>query len=325
MKEFDPKDFLNEYKRLRKESRIKECIHPNKHECSEKIISAHSIQNNKILKTISDNGKVYMPCPKNDCIFPIQKEYGRKEATVFTGFCGYHDKTVFQPIEDKSFIGSAEQVFLYIYRAFAIEYHKKKEAVRMQQLQNGKYPLNEFLNELANSFMMAVDDFEEEKMIFDKALINHDYSVLTSIIWVFNGFSNFAASGCEGPDLDFEGNRIQNLADTETPIRHIYISAFPEENKTYVIIAWLKQYDNIFKSIQSKLLSLTEEEKRNYVNTTLPFISENIAIKPSSWDKMSDSAKEEFSMIFYGMPELMEMERIKFDRFEQTQYDLFSL
>ena len=92
-----------------------------------------------------------------------------------------------------------------------------------------------------------------------------------------------------------------------------------------MIIAWLKQYDNIFKSIQSKLLSLTEEEKRNYVNTTLPFISENIAIKPSSWDKMSDSAKEEFSMIFYGMPELMEMEGIKFDRFEQTQYDLFSL
>lgn len=29
---------------------IKQCLHPNNEECSEKIIGAHSIQNNKILK-----------------------------------------------------------------------------------------------------------------------------------------------------------------------------------------------------------------------------------------------------------------------------------
>ena len=36
-----------------------------------KIIGAHSIQNNKILKKISDNGEIYMPCPKADNPFLI--------------------------------------------------------------------------------------------------------------------------------------------------------------------------------------------------------------------------------------------------------------
>ena len=105
---------------MRKKAQFKECIYPDKSCCSEKIIKAHSIQNNKILARISDNGKVYMPAAKPELHFQLQKEYGRKEASVFTGFCGFHDKTVFQPIEDNDFNGSKEQIFLYVYRAFAL-------------------------------------------------------------------------------------------------------------------------------------------------------------------------------------------------------------
>ncbi|MDO4846666.1 MAG: hypothetical protein Q3968_00850 [Clostridiaceae bacterium] len=74
-----------------------------------------------------------------------------------------------------------------------------------------------------------------------------------------------------------------------------------------------------------RLNELSELERRNYINNTLPFIAENIAIKPSSWDAMPNNAKDEFSMIFSGMPELMEMEGKKFDRFQKPSFDLFSL
>ena len=63
---------------MRKKSRIKECIHPDKAHCSERIIGAHSIQNNKILSKISDNGHVYMPCPKPEIQPDLQYKYGRK-------------------------------------------------------------------------------------------------------------------------------------------------------------------------------------------------------------------------------------------------------
>ena len=49
------------YKQLRKSAQFKECLYPDHSRCSEKIIKAHSIQNNTILSKISDNGKVYMP------------------------------------------------------------------------------------------------------------------------------------------------------------------------------------------------------------------------------------------------------------------------
>ena len=108
----NPLNLLDTYKKVRKESRIRQCLHPKSDECSEKIIGAHSIQNNKIIKRLSSNGIVYMPCPKSDNPFAQMTVYGRKEATVFTGFCGYHDKTVFQPIEDRMFDKSIQHIFL---------------------------------------------------------------------------------------------------------------------------------------------------------------------------------------------------------------------
>lgn len=325
----DPQNIPRLYKEMRKKAQFKECIYPDKSCCSEKIIKAHSIQNNKILARISDNGKVYMPAAKLELHFQLQKEYGRKEASVFTGFCGFHDKTVFQPIEDNDFNGSKEQIFLYIYRAFALEFHRKQEVVNMEQIMFSNKPsivnIPGLMKDGKTGFAMSVNDYLEEKAIFDNALLNSQYDVLTSFVWTFDGFSNFAATGGEAPSLDFESNKIQDLLNPNIPVRHIYISVFPENNKTYAIIAWLKQFDNVFSSIGKKLNKISESEKRNYINNTLPMITENIAIKPSSWDALPEHSKEEFSMIFFGLPDFMEMEGKKFDRFQKPTYDLFSL
>ena len=325
----DVKDFPSLYKKLRKAAQFKECIYPDHSCCSERIIHAHSIQNNKILARIADNGMVFMPTVKPELTFSLQNEYGRKEASVFTGFCGYHDKRVFQPIEDCSFKGTEEQVFLYIYRAFALEYHRNQEAVRMQQEAFSYMPshINPAIYTIQGKtgFQMAVMDYSEEKTVFDEALLTSEYNILTSFVWVFDGYAHFAATGAEAPSLDFDSKKIQDLKNPNIPVRHIYMSVFPENDKTYVIIAWLKKYDEVFSSIGKKLERLNEIEKRNYVNNTLPFITENIAIKPSSWNDLSKQAKEEFAMLFYELPELIEFDGKKFDRFQSPSFDLFSL
>lgn len=317
----NPANLTQNYKEMRKAARIKECIYPDHSSCSEKIIKAHSIQNNKILVKISDNGKVYMTIP--DISLSVPKEYGRKEASVFTGFCRYHDKVVFQPIEDYDFTGSAEQIFLYIYRAFALEYHRKQEAVKMDQhmFYNQPSTAKEFMIDGKTGNSMSVDDFLKEKYIFDQALLSKQYDVLTSIVWTFDGFANFAATGAEVPVFDFDGKKIQNLSNSNVPARHIYYSVFPENNKTFVIIAWLKEYDSLFSSMQKRLNEASEQEKRNYINNTLAMITENIAIKPSSWDAMPQKDKCGFTKIFYSNLSLT-----NFDRFHnQPSFDLFSL
>ena len=236
----DDEAFLNQpfneiYKVLRKESKIKQCLHPDKDSCSEKIIGAHSIQNKKKLKKISTNGDVYMPCPKPENPFALISKYGRKQATVFTGFCGYHDKTVFQPIEDNLFDKSIEHIFLYTYRCFAIEYHKKQEVLEMKRnLIKYKPSLLKMPIE-DDCFMgmqLAIDDFKSEKEIFDNALLSNNYDVLTSVVWEFDQSINFAGTGFEALTKDLENNELQYIDDLNNSMKHIFFMVFPEGEKT---------------------------------------------------------------------------------------------
>ena len=330
----DDEEFLNpiklqeNYKKIRRASRIKQCLHPDKDACSEKIVGAHSLQNNKILKKISDNGIVYMPCPKADNPFLPMTEYGRKEATVFTGFCGYHDKILFQPIEDNLFTKSVEQIFLYTYRSFAVEYHKKQEVVNMQQNIFAKKPSLLCMPKEDNPFggmQMAINDFGPVKEKFDKALLDGNYDILTSVVWEFNQSVNFAGTGFEAMSRDLKGNKIQDLSKQQILAKHIFVMVFPETEKTYCIISWLKENDDIFSGYYRQLQELNEQQKKNYINNLLPMISENIAINPKAWILWEDYKKNEFSSLILGMETIAEISGMTWDRLDPLTYDLFEL
>jgi hypothetical protein len=324
----NPANFIKSYKEIKREARIKQCLYPNHKECSEKIIGAHSIQNNKILKRISTDGKVYMPCPKADNPFAIMTSYGRKEASVFTGFCGYHDKMLFAPIEDRDFSATEEQIFLYVYRCFAIEYHKKQEVLQMQNSIYRRRPSLINAPGFESPFKgmeLAINDFDVEKKAFDQALISQKYDILTSIVWQFNGFSNFAGSGFEAPTTDLDGNPIQDLLDFSKKVGHIFYSVFPENDAVYAIIAWLHEYDPLFEAIKLKLLSLTYEERKNYINNTLPIVSENIAINPAKWEEWDKREKDEFGQLIWMAATFSELSRHPYNRLNKPSFDLFSL
>ena len=323
----NPMNFLQSYKEARKAAKIKQCLHPNHSECSPKIIGAHSIQNNRILKKIADNGHVYMPCPKTDNPFAIQTQYGRKEASVFSGFCKYHDKILFQPIEDRDFEETDEQIFLFIYRCLALEYHRKQESIEMEKFLLSKRPSLSRNSKFESPFKgmhLAINDLEPVKRKLDAALINKQYDTLTSIVWEFDGFSKFAASGFEAPTTDLEGTPIQNLLDFSIPACHIFYSVFPQNDSTYVIIAWLRENDELFSGIKQQLSGLSTEERKNYINNTLPICTENIAINPSSWDKLTQNEKDAFGILFWGFTILAEHEGHHFNRLEKPTFDLFS-
>lgn len=117
-----------------KEASIKACLRVSdeKLKCSGKIIHAHSIQRGKILESIADGdgeneGKVYhlgfAPAEDMKSMQPEFKLQGIKKFSTFTGFCGGHDKAIFQPIEDVAFSATTKQLNIYAYRAAAKELH----------------------------------------------------------------------------------------------------------------------------------------------------------------------------------------------------------
>ena len=147
---------LRSSENLKNEAHIKQCLHPNKDECDEKIIKAHAIQNNRILNKISENGMIISMDGVQHLIFQTAETKGRKIATVFTGFCKYHDKILFQEIEDKPFTCTSKQLLLLTYRTMAWHYHKKQEqinatCIHYEKLREEGYDLaksNDFLDYL---------------------------------------------------------------------------------------------------------------------------------------------------------------------------------
>ena len=324
----NPFNLMKSYKIIRKESRIKQCLFPDNSKCSEKIIGAHSIQNNKILKRISSNGNVYMPCPKSDNPFAVMTKWGRKEATVFTGFCGYHDNEIFKPIENNSFDKSEYHLFLYTYRCFAVEYHKKQEVISMQKSIFKRKPSLIDMPENDNPFRgmsLAIHDFLHVKEQFDKSLLTETYDILTSIVWEFPCTINFAATGFEAPTKDIAGNSIQNLLDTSIIAEHIFVMVFPEDATTYCVISWLKSNDEMFENLRKQLNSLNDKQKKNYINNTLPIISENIAVNPDAWKKWEQHKKDEFGALVWGASELGELSGAYYNRLSEPSFDLFTL
>lgn len=315
--------FLRYYRNLKKRSRVKKCMHPLKCQCSERIIGAHSIQNNRILKRISTEGNVYMPCVKNKNPFiPISK-WGRKQATVFTGFCYHHDSEIFKSIENGSFDKSQKQVFFYIYRCFSIEYHKKLENYNMLCLINKENKMDK--REIKENFLglgLALWDLDKGKKIFDKALVAEEYDIITSVIWEFDKQIKFAASGYQGLEKSLKGKAIQSINEINKNIEHIFISIFPEEKKSYCIIGWFKENDNLFYEYKKELLSLTKKERENYINNILPLITENISINPEGWDKFNEKEKKEFINRIYNGNEFLQG---KSSIIEESLYDLFKL
>lgn len=128
--------FLSQHQ---KEASIKACLRvsDDKIKCSGKIIHAHSIQRGKILESIADvggenEGKVYhlgfTPADDMQSMQPEFKLQGIKKFSTFTGFCGGHDKAIFQPIEDVAFSATTKQLNIYAYRAAAKELHSNLES-----------------------------------------------------------------------------------------------------------------------------------------------------------------------------------------------------
>lgn len=298
-----PKEIRDILYEIHKNTRIRECIYPDHANCNE-IAHAHSIQDSKILKKLAEDGKVIMLDRKSNFSY----EFGHSEASVFTGFCKHHDQMLFRPIEYYPFTKSFEQIFLYTYRAFAYSYHKKKEEL-LQNINLYNHPKCIGLNKCLTSYQVlssaiSIQNFEEEKLFFDEALLSNDYNVLSGLVWTFEGESKFASVGYEAMPMDFDGNIIQDFHNPINGIRNIYITIFPENGKTYSIISWLNLSSPVYKTVYEKLNNLTEEERKNFINNTIPIYTNNCAFKPSFYKSFHKDLRVEFDAIFNHLLEL---------------------
>lgn len=286
-----------------KAGHIKHCIHPEKSKCTENIIKAHSIQNNRIINKISRKGEVYMvkPIATNYSFKMRFKSVGRKVATTFTGFCGFHDKLLFQPIEDRDYIGSKDQNFLFAYRVFSFEYHKKMEAQNLSRKTLDEKPNlvidKKYIAHL-DGYDLSIRDSILHKEIFDNALLNQDYEIVETVVLNIEGASKFAVSSGFYLEYDLKGKKVNRLENSEDIMKLLMVNIFPQNEHTFVLFSWLKEHTDTYSEFKAQLLSLNNEEIIQLLNNLIPAYSENAVYNPDFIDNWNENEKKSFLQVF---------------------------
>ena len=291
------REFKKILSKLKKDSEVVECIWKDENECEGKIITAHSIQNNRFLNKISENGDIYYFSPqitKDDELVSEFEKKGRKTFSTFRGFCQKHDKELFQAIEDHKYVGSDEQKFLFAFRAFAKEYHSKKQGIisyenLINMIINTSGEIESKNERLFLCYQMleyekiTVDILKRELEFFKKEIkkktfqgiytkeiiLSKEYPIVCNSLLL-----PYLNSEFEECFLEEETEKIQN-GDLNPGI---YLNIFPEDGKTYVLISCLEKYKELLKKFYSPL-----EKKENILNQISNIIlmyAENTGFSP---------------------------------------------
>lgn len=312
-KEFN--EFKKGFNKLRNENIYSECIHKDS-KCSDNIVKAHSIQNNRILNKLSKNGEVLQFSLDNISevgIFNLKK-VGRKKATTFTGFCGYHDKELFKPIEDKDYIpGDIKQEFIFAYRTIAKEYHSKKTSINiytkllqmtekndMEAMQKYFTNINnesmQMLKLTAESFIegldMSLKDLEKYNTAMKINLSRKRYNKVETKVIEFDEEYSLAVSSTFYMTNDLEGNIINDLSNLKATMIPTMLTVIPQNGKTYILISYFSKDRERFRFINEQILNKSKDEQKIIISNLIIQYCENFVFSPSKWETMDENEQK---------------------------------
>lgn len=277
-----------------KKANIKICLYPDQTQCSEKIIRAHGLQNNKILTKLAVNGDVYTINVSFDKAGPEikLKKQGRKEATTFTGFCGKHDKEVFAPIEDVDYQpGNTKQEMLFAFRALAREWHTKLKSKNMIADLVVKHSSDE-IPAFLEGIELALNDIEKEMLAFQEALLAGVSNRISTQRIVLDGEANFAVSACITMSHDFNGNRLEHFTPHPwlTPDQ-LFITIFPQGGKTYCLFSYDATASETFAFLYEQLTNKDSVEQKQLLSRLVVQYSENIVYSPKYIESLTEQQR----------------------------------
>ncbi|MBC1270472.1 hypothetical protein GNF07_25825, partial [Trichormus variabilis FSR] len=272
-------------------------------------VKAHSIQNNKILNKISLNGNVYCFSLSEDDEHHLQvvlAKKGRKVATIFTGFCSYHDNAIFKPIEEQDFQkNNYQQEFLFAYRALAKEYHAKKELIkRLEKVKEisdlkEKWQIQQ-LDALLIGSQITLNKLEDNKQIFNSVLKQRNFDIIGTRIIKLHGECQIAVSSVFAIVNDLNGKNIHNtieFVDLNKELKLLYVTIFPQGGKTYILFSYLRRHRKYLAPVIRQIANRSIAEQKKIISNMIAVYVENLALSPNAWGKMSDSEKS----IFYEL------------------------
>jgi SEC-C motif-containing protein len=274
-------------------------------DCEGKVIRAHTIPKGNSLKAIARNGHVYgfVPSMEN-----LRKNNGRvipeligiNKASTFSGFCQMHDNQIFSPLEDKCFEGGDEQYFLLGYRSAVKELYAKQASSDLSELRSNldrgraiddqqAIQAMSFLFNVGVLSGLELSQYYKEKL--DGILLSRDFSPIKYARISLSTPPDVMVSSGYFPEVDFDGNELQDVADITNRMDMISISSFYGDGRGEVVFTWL---DECNKSCEKFVRSLVDMERNRIGDAVVRFMfeaCENIYLNPDWWEGLDKNVR----------------------------------
>jgi hypothetical protein len=285
------------------------CMHPGASDvnCSGKAIRAHTVSRAATLAPLAENGHVYHvdgsfgSLSRTGGRLDIRK-IGINQASTFLGFCSAHDSSTFAPLETQQFTGSDEQLFLLVYRPLAKELYIKTAVAQslkiMREADKGR-PLDEQLEAQMAVFLFgagthsALGRLQHVKRQLDAELVAQDHSHIRACVINFDRTPDIVCSGVLQPEWDFQGNRLQDIADLTAELDWISVSLLPTPAGGAAVLAWHEKEDEQARAFVESLLRLPQDRVPDALVRLCFETLENIFMAPSWWERLDEPKKEQ--------------------------------
>lgn len=301
----------------------KECSFPDHSKCRGQIVKAHTIPKSGSLQRIARDGHVYqfradLALLKRTGGKIKEKLIGVNSASTFTGFCGYHDNEIFEPIERHSFQPIPEHALLLAYTSICRETFAKKYQTdglaELMDFDRGLPPVvqAEMQRVLQASKLGAEHGLmrlHEYKGKLEAMLLRREYADLSFCIFLLPHYPEVLSSGSIYVEFDFDGNRLQPFPNRHDVLDSITFSVIATEKGGAVAFAWTNETRGACSRFIDSLLRLPREQLGDRLVRFLFTYCENTFFAPVWWDQLSSTNQSDLrrrAMLgspFTGLPD----------------------
>lgn len=267
--------------------------------CTAPTISSHTIAK-RWLKQIARRGHVYSQeynifnRPKVDPSLGLSL-VGVNKATTYQLFCLQHDSELFRGVELTAFEANARSAALLQFRAVCREAFTKVGAttlMRTVSVDPANKELSEFHRYLSIGHEAGLRDaaihYHHERTRVHEGSFDHIRFYAANFPCVLP----FAFVGAFFPEIDFDGNRLLDLAQLDKTAEALGVACFSDEGRAYLVLTWDK-YGQRARQLATSFHKLDNEKKAGAALILGFEFVENVALSPDWWEGLRPSTRSE--------------------------------
>ncbi|BAW95361.1 hypothetical protein NIES970_02660 [[Synechococcus] sp. NIES-970] len=143
---------------------------------------------------------------------------------------------------------------------------------------------------------IALKQLEFEKVYFNKKLQISDFKFLKTYYFEFRGLSGVAASSLISIEKDLLGNTVNNIDDFNEDLRLLFLSVFPQRDKTVLFLSFHKK-EQVFKNLIKQIQKMRKIDQQIIFSNILLFYVENFVLSPCLWDSYSIQKQQDIQRV----------------------------